>query len=441
MINWDSLANEAAQLLSGYLQIQSLNPPGDERAAAEYLAGQLRARGFEPKIYESAPNRANLLARLPGDGTKKPILLYNHMDVVEADPARWSCDPFSGEIRDGYVYGRGAIDMKGMGILQLLALNLLQQHQPRRSRDIIFFAAADEEKGGKFGAQWMIEHHWPEMEAEYVWDEGGFGLRDFFGPQPVFTVAVAEKKDLWLKVIARGEPGHSGMPHENNAINILLRALTRLQSLDSAYELHPIPRRMFRDLAALMPFPKSLLLKNLDTPLFFRLALPALTANPTIAAMLKDTMSITVLQAGGKENIIPERAEATLDLRLLPDRAPAEMVEKLKRLVDDPRIEFETLQAPEPATASSPDSEFFRAISETIRELLPNSLVTPMLTPGTTDSTFFRQKGAQSYGLFPILIDPGELARFHGIDERISLDNLRLGLQITYHMLERIIKT
>ncbi len=153
MIDWDVITNEAAQLLSGYLQIQSLNPPGDERTAAEFLAEQLRQRGFAPTIYESAPNRANLVTRLPGNGTKKPILLYNHMDVVEADPVRWSCDPCSGEIRDGYVYGRGAIDMKGMGIIQLLALDLLQRHHPDRSRDIIFFAAADEEKGGKMGTQ------------------------------------------------------------------------------------------------------------------------------------------------------------------------------------------------------------------------------------------------------------------------------------------------
>lgn len=438
MTDWDSLTNEAAQLLSGYLQIASLNPPGDERAAAHYLADALRQRGFAPKIYESAPRRVNLLARLPGDGTKKPILLYNHMDVVEADPTRWSCDPFSGEIRDGYVYGRGAIDMKGMAIIQLLALDLLRQNHPQRSRDILFFAAADEEKGGKFGTQWMLEHHGAELEAEYVWDEGGFGLQDFFGPQPVFTVSVAEKKDFWLKVIAHGEPGHSGMPHENNAINLLLRALARLQSLDSDYELQPILRRMFRDLAALMPFPKSFLLKNLENPLFFRLALPALTANHTIAAMLKDTLSITVLQAGGKENIIPERAEATLDLRLLPDRVPADVVEKLKRLAADPRIEFQILQAPEPAASSDPESEFFRALSGVLKELVPNGLTTPMLSPGTTDSAFFRQKGAQCYGLFPILITPAELARFHGIDERISLDNLRLGVQVTYRVLERM---
>ncbi len=435
MINWDTVTNEAAELLSGYLKIASLNPPGDERATADFLSAQLRQRDLEPTRYESAPNRVNLLARLPGNGSKKPILLYNHMDVVEADPRRWSCDPFSGDIRDGFIWGRGAIDMKGMGIMQLLALDLLQRHHPNRSRDILFLAAADEEKGGKFGTQWMIEQHWPEIEAEYVWDEGGFGLQDFFGPRPVFTVAVAEKKDLWLKLIAHGEPGHSGMPHKDNAINILIRALERVLTLNSAYELHPVARRMFAEVSVLLPFPQSFLMKNLGHSIFFRLALSSLTANPTIAAMLKDTLSITVLQAGAKENIIPDRAEATLDLRLLPQRTPQDMVEKLIRLINDPRVEIEILQSPEPAVTSDPETEFFQTLASVIRELVPQAIITPMLTPGTTDSTFFRQKGVQSYGLFPAIINPGELARFHGIDERISLENLRLGTQLTYQVL------
>jgi len=179
----------------------------------------------------------------------------------------------------------------------------------------------------------MIAEHWAEIAAEYVWDEGSFGLQDFFGPRPVFTVAVAGKQDLWLKLIAHGEPGHSGMPHGENAVVILLRALARVQRLDAAYALHAVPRRMFADASRHTPFPQSFLLKHLDNPLFFRLALPALTANPTIAAMLKDTLSITALQAGGKENIIPNRAEATLDLRLLPDRTPQAVVERLNRLI------------------------------------------------------------------------------------------------------------
>lgn len=254
MIDWHDIEAQAARLLSDYLKIPSLNPPGDERAAADYLASLLEARGFTPRLFTAAPGRVNLTARLPGDGSQPPILLYHHMDVVEADSQRWTCDPFGGEVRDGYVWDRGAIDMKGMGIMQLPALDLLRQQQPRRTRDIIFFAAADEEKGDQLGTQWMIEHHWGEIAAEYVWDEGSFGLQDFFGPHPVFTVAVADKQDLWLKLIAHGEPGHSGMPHSANAITILLHALEQAQRLDAAYTLHPVPRRMFADVSSRLPF-------------------------------------------------------------------------------------------------------------------------------------------------------------------------------------------
>ncbi|MBI9107552.1 MAG: M20/M25/M40 family metallo-hydrolase [Spirochaetales bacterium] len=438
MIDWEFTADEAARLLSGYLKIKSLNPPGNEKESADYLSTLLNERGLKPKIHPSGSDRVNLTARLPGDGRKKPILLYHHMDVVAADPRRWSGDPFSGEIRDGYVWGRGAIDMKGMGIMQLLALDLLQRRHPRRSRDIIFFAAADEEKGGAFGTQWMIENHWPEIEAEYVWDEGGFGLQDFFDERPVFTVAVTEKKDLWLKLIARGEPGHSGIPHGRNAADILLGALNRIMALNSKYELNPVAAMLFAEIGKLKSFPQSFLLKNLHNPLIFRLMQSALTSDSTVAAMLKDTVSITVLRAGEKENIIPEIAEATLDIRMLPGRSTEGFLEKLKSLIADEQVEIEIIHAPEETVISNIDTDFYRTLSEVIRELVPKGITAPLLTPGTTDSCFFRQKGINAYGLFPAIIDPGELARFHGIDERISVENLRLGTQITYEVLRRL---
>ncbi len=439
MIDWDSVAQEAAQLLSVYLRIRSLNPPGDEREAAAFLAARLGERGFETQIYESGENRVNLTARLRGDGSRRPIVLYHHMDVVDADPTRWTTDPFSGEIRDGYVWGRGAIDMKGMGIMQLLALTLLAQHQPQRSRDIIFLAAADEEKGGLLGARWMIENHWEEMNPEYVWDEGGFGLEDLFGPFPVFTVAVAQKIDLWVRLTACGEPGHSGMPHGGNAANRLLKAVEKVLSLNEQMRVHPVVKGMFAGLAAKMPFPQSLLLRHLDHPLAFRMVKPRLAANPTLAAMLKDTVSLTVLRAGGKGNIIPERAEATFDIRLLPDRDPQAFVEKLKAMIADEHVQVEMLHAPELSQPSPVDSEFFRTLRAVLSEHVPQGVTVPMLTPGTTDSGFFRARGVQCYGLFPAVISPDELARFHGIDERLSVANLRLGTQVIYDVLRRMI--
>jgi len=435
MIDWDAVGVEASSLLSVYLKIKSINPPGDERAAAAFLVSQLKQRVAEPGVLAATADRPNVVARLPGNGSKKPVLVYHHMDVVEADPEKWSCDPFSGEIRDGYVWGRGAIDMKGMGIMQLLALELLRQHDPDRSRDIIFLAAADEEKGGALGTRWLIENHWPEVEAEYVWDEGGFGLKDMFGPQAVFTVAIAEKKELWLRLAARGEPGHSGMPHGENAAEILLAALVRVLSLDTQYRVSKVPAMMFRAIAPSMPFPVSFLFKHLDVPLIFSMLKKTLISSATISAMLRDTLSVTVLNAGSKENIIPDRAEAVLDIRLLPDIAPQDFLVTLRNLITDVRVDIEVLQFPQEGMATSVDTDFYRVLSAVLKNRVPSGVVAPMLTPGTTDSAFFRQKGVHCYGLFPAVISPDELARFHGIDERISINNLVLGTRIFYETL------
>jgi acetylornithine deacetylase/succinyl-diaminopimelate desuccinylase-like protein len=400
----------------------------------------VRARGLAPELYESAPKRVNLLARLHGDGSKRPVLLYNHMDVVEADATQWSDDPFSGAVKEGFVRGRGAIDMKGMAVMQVLAMDLLKRHHPQRTRDIIFYAAADEEKGGALGTEWMIEHHWSKIESEYVWDEGGFGMRDFFGPRPVFTVAVAEKQDLWLRVSARGTPGHSGMPHGDNAAETLVSALSRVMKINAKFVLHPIVRRMFSGLARTMAFPKSLLLAHLGNPLAFHLARPALAADPMLSAMLRDTMSVTVLSSGGKENVIPDKAEAVIDARLLPGHDPDAFIALLTKLIDDARVSIEAIQSPHPATPSDTGSEFYKALAATLSSLFPESVTVPMLTPGTTDSCHFRRKGVQCCGLFPAVITPGELARFHGIDERISIENLVLGTRIIYETLVEMVK-
>ncbi len=435
MIDWESIGDEAARILGDYLRIPSVNPPGDERGTAEFLAALLRGRDIESSLHESGANRVNLTARLPGNGKKRPVLLYNHMDVVEAAQDRWTCEAFGGQLRDGHVWGRGAIDMKGMAVMQALAMDLLRRHRVDRSRDIIFFAAADEEKGGEFGARWMIEHRWPEIDAEFVWDEGGFGLRGFFGPATVFSVAIAEKQALWVRLVARGKPGHSGMPRGENAAVILLRALDRILARRARPRLHPAAAAMFAGIGRTMPFPASILLERIGNPLVFRLARHSMAADPAIGAMLRDTVSVTSLRAGGKENIIPERAEATLDIRLLPDSDHMAFIAGLGKIMDDDRVGIEIIQAPEKSRTSDADSEFYRCLSDVLGRLVPESVTVPMLTPGTTDSCFFRAKGVDCYGLFPSILDPGELARFHGDDERISVENLRLGTRVIYEVL------
>jgi acetylornithine deacetylase/succinyl-diaminopimelate desuccinylase-like protein len=438
MNQWAKITDQAVRLLSDYLKIDTTNPPGNESKAADFLQEQLIRRGITVTRWDSATGRGNLIARLPGNGKKKPVVLYHHMDVVEADASQWSCGPFSGEIRDGYIWGRGAIDMKGMGIMHLVALDLLQQQVPQRSRDILLVAASDEEKGGDFGAQWLIKHHWPEIEAEYVWDEGGFGLKNFFDERPVFAIAVSEKNDIWLKLVAHGTPGHSGIPRDDNAAETLMNALHKIMQINAKFELTPLTRELFGNIGKLKPFPQSFLLKHIQNPLIFRMLLPTLKETETISAILRDTISITVLKAGAKENIIPEIAEATLDIRLLPNHDPQMFLHQLKALINDDRVELVYDGPFKQSNISDSKSEFFNMLCQVLQEEVPQSIATPMLTPGATDSSFFRQKGINAYGLFPAILTPEELDGFHNHNERISIENMALGTRVTYEVLKRM---
>ncbi len=437
-INWQSIGDEAARLLSRYIQINTTNPPGDERRAADFLAGLLAERDIAYEVYESAPGRANVVARLPGEGDEGALVLLHHMDVVHADPDRWSCAPFGGEVRDGYVWGRGAIDMKGAGIMHLLALDLLQREDGRRARDIIYLAVSDEEMGGVYGTQWVLDHLGADLSIWSVWDEGGFGLRDFFGPTPVFTVAVAEKQVLWLRLVAEGEPGHGGLPHGNNANDTLVHALDRLVDYETPLHVHTITDTMFKRIAPTLPFPQSILLRHLDTPWGLALARRALTSDKTINAMLRNTLSLTGLRAGSKANVIPERAEAVLDVRLLPDEDPDAFVTSLEAVIADARVRVEIRQRPEPSTVSALEHPLFQAMADAAARLVPGSVTVPMLTPGATDSAFFRRRGIDTYGIFPAIITPADLAGLHGIDERISLENLRFGTRLVYEVLRDV---
>jgi len=357
------------------------------------------------------------------------------MDVVTADPVRWSCDPFGGEVRDGYVWGRGALDMKGMGVMQLLALDLLLHDGRPRTRDVVLVAVADEEVSSAPGALWLLDQHPEAVEGGIVWDEGGFGLEGVFGPSPVFTVAVAEKQALWLRLVAEGEPGHGGTPHSANANDLLMAALSRIHKRREPVRVHPVVEAMFRAVSRTQPFPASWAMRHLDNPLVLALVRKVLTATPAVAAMLQNTLSVTGLHAGSKPNVIPERAEAVLDARLLPGQAVDDFVASLERMIADPRVHVEIIQRPSPNAISDYDSPFYRTLAEVTARLVPGSVTAPLLTPGATDSAHFRPRGYQTYGLFPAVITSDELARFHGIDERISIDNLRLGTQIIYEVL------
>ena len=446
MTDWDALAAEAANLLARYVRIDTANPPGNEAPAAAFLSDQLRARGIAHRVYEPAPGRANLLARLPttvpADERQPPIILLHHMDVVTADPQRWSCDPFGGEVRDGCVWGRGTLDMKGVGILHLLSLEHLSQHAVTRNRDVVMLAVADEEVDSANGMQWMLTHHAEEIvgpdPSGIVWDEGGFGLRDFFGPGVVFTVAVTEKQALWLRLVAEGDPGHGGMPDGNRANDILIRALGRIQDLSCVVRIHPVVAATFAGVADRFSFPKSFLLRHLDRPWAVALAHGGLLAMPSIAAMVQNTICVTGLCSGEKTNVIPERADAVIDARLLPDEDPEAFIGRLRSVIADERVRIEVDQMPSPKAVSDYRGRFFEALSEVTGRLVPGCVTVPILTPGATDSAYLRAMGLDTFGLYPAVLTSEELAGFHGIDERVSVDNLRLGLQVVTEVLMRM---
>jgi len=434
------IGTRAASLLSEYIQINTTNPPGNETLTAEFFAQQLRQRGLDPKIFSSAPGRDNVVARLKGRGdhNKGPLLLYHHMDVVTADPAEWTHDPLSGDIEGGFIYGRGALDMKCFGIMHLMALDMLLEQDVSLDRDIIFMAAADEEQEGAYGAAWMVENHWDEIAPEIVWDEGGYGIRGLLKDELIFYVSVAEKNGLWTKLIASGEPGLGSIPRGNNPVDVLTAALHKLQKHSFPPRLTDTSAEMLRRLGKTAEFPQSFLLQHARNPLLWLLVSRALAGMTTLNAMMRNLVTPTMLHASEKENVITSQAKAVLDVRLLPDEDPVQFFARLQDLLADERLRLETPDDLSMPAVTAFEHPFFAGLEAGITGMVPDCQVAPMLTPGGTDSRFFRRKGISAFGLIPIIIDPDELERMHGIDERISVDNLVLGLRVVADVVERV---
>lgn len=435
-IDWDAAAATAASLLSRYLQFDTSNPPGNEAPAIEFLAGVLRRHNLDPQIVCAAPNRANLIVRLPARQypAQRPCLLYAHADVVPADAADWSVPPFGGHIQDGYVWGRGALDNKGLGIIFLQALILLKQHAPALNRDIILLIAADEEASGRHGAAWLLQHHPHLIEAEYVWDEGGVGRRQ--AGRNVYHIAVAEKIALTIKLTAHGAPGHASMPQRNTAHDRLVRALYRLKQWQMPARLTQTTFNMLQALAPYQPFPRSFLFANANRPLLWPLLRPRLQNDRLFAPLISNTLNLTVLRGGQASNVISARAEALLDARLLPDEDPQAFLAALRSIIGDASVAVHVDTLPARQQPTPTDAPFYRALARTLHSIDPTGQVLPYLTPGATDSRFFRAAGMKAYGFMPLLLNDNELGRIHGIDERVSVDNLGWGIRLVFETLK-----
>jgi acetylornithine deacetylase/succinyl-diaminopimelate desuccinylase-like protein len=414
-IDWDSVTREAADILSRYVRIDSSHPRGRTVDTAALLAALLAAEGIESQVYQSPQEgKVNLVARLratnPG---QKPLLLSNHMDVVQAVAADWRFDPFSGEIADGYVYGRGALDMKSMGVMELMTLLLLKRHNVELARDVVMLCTCDEEIGSTMGARWMVEEHFSSLDPAYVLDEGGSGKKGFFSAGDVFEISVGEKRIVWLKMIARAEPGHGSMPWDEAATHRLVRAAYAV--LGQPPEDRECP-------------PVAELIRRLGGPAARR----EIASHRATRPLLHDTVSLTMLSGGYKVNIIPEQAEMTFDCRLLPDTDVGAFVSNLEQLINDPAIRLEVQWPDSPPTIDAWDNELFRALEAACHEYRPHAVVSPTICVGGTDARYFRQRGVPAYGLLPGLFDAEDMKGYHGVNERVSLDNLRLGTQIVF---------
>jgi acetylornithine deacetylase/succinyl-diaminopimelate desuccinylase-like protein len=440
-VDWDALTRETQQVLAEYLRINTTNPPGNELAGARFLKGILEREGFEVQILDTTElgaGRANLYTRLRGNGSKKAIALVHHIDVVPASPSSWSVDPFSGVVKDGYLWGRGAIDMKSEGVMHLMAMIALKRSGFALNRDIVFIANADEELGST-GAIVFVERH-PELlrDVEFVVTEGGENFVEN-GKLVYVGIGTAEKRTFWQKLTVKGTPSHGSRPTKDNPVPRLVAALYKLSRYETPLRVLPGVEKYFRDIARTYPQPQRGWLENVKVALNNPQARDWILSDPFWNAYLRTTISLTGLTGSNKTNVIPAEATAEVDVRLLPDQNADSILAELKRVVGDTAVHFQTLLAPKAPLESPIASAFVRAVEMAARDNAPAAFVTtPMLT-GATDRPTYQKLGIATYGLDMFQVPKAERQRgTHGNDERISVDNIRFGVRFVYDVLRHV---
>lgn len=433
-IDWDEIEQEATALLQRYLRIDTTNPPGGEEAGAQLLSDALRREGFEPQLYEAAEGRVSVSARRPGTNSAgtKPLVLLSHIDVVPAEHDHWSVDPFGGVLKDGVLWGRGALDMKGMGIMELLVLFLLKRHRVEHQRDILFLAVADEEEAGRYGMLWLADHHPELLRADVVINEGAFGFGELMGQHgQVFGIAASEKGPLWLRLTTQGRPGHGSLPHRENAALRLVQALARIGAMEPLIVLRPEVAAMLETLARVGMLPREL---DFRDPQVLK---GMVRANDLARALVTSTLSLTSVNAGGKHNVIPADASATLDCRLLPGDTSEAFLEELRDVIGDDGVEIEVIYRFDPLASEAP-AELMAHVEAALRSESPGAVLMPTMCPAFTDSRIYRRYGVPAIGFVPVLLTTEELGTVHGHDERISTANLRLGTRVLLDTTRRV---
>ena len=419
-LNISSSELDPIDLLKEFVAVDTINPPGNEINAVRFYAEIFDQYGISYQVAESAPGRGNIWARIEG-GDQPALMLLQHTDVVPSDKEYWETDPMLGTIKDGYLYGRGVIDMKGLGIAHLVSFLNAYKNQEKLTRDIVFMATADEEAGGFFGAGWMLENH-PEAfdGVKLLLNEGGSGTT--YEDKEIFSVEVTQKVPVWLRLKSEGSPGHGSSPQTISAVTQLIEALNNLYK-------NPFPARIiepvdtyFKALAEDMRDSEKDTFMDMATAVQSDKFLRDLQdSSPSWHALTRDTCSITMLEGSSKINVVPPVAFAEVDCRMLPDRAVTEFIQDFNERVSPFNIKTELIMAFGPAVSST-TSELFQAIEKVTKKEYPNSRVIPAVSTGFTDSHFTREIGIESYGFNPMLFESGEFRGVHGNNERVKIE-------------------
>ena len=424
-------------LLSEFVGVDTINPPGNESRAVDFYAKIFEEEGIEYFTGESAPGRGNIWARIKG-GDKPALILLQHTDVVPASKDYWETDPMVAEIRDGYLYGRGVIDMKGAGISHLISFIRLHRENKQLNRDLVFLATADEEAGGLYGAGWMIENH-PEVfeGAGYLINEGGSGLK--INDDTVFSIEVTQKVPVWLRLIATDEPGHGSSPRATSSVSRIIHALNIIRENPFSARIIPAVDTYFKSLSLNMSGENAESFADIKQAIKQEGFLEKLQEfSPSYHALTRDTCSLTMLQGSQKINVVPPVAKAEVDCRMLPDRSADEFIEDFNNLIQSAGVEVELVLAFAPAVSST-NSEFFQHIKSITASMHPGSRVAPAVSTGFTDSHFTRELGIDSYGFNPIIFDPKDFSGVHGNNERVKVSSYLQGTEDLHQIVSQFV--
>jgi len=413
---------EAIRFLTDLVKIDTSNPPGNEKMAAEYIKSVLDQEGIASEIFESAPGRGNIVARLKGNGTKRPLLLMGHLDVVGVERDKWTVDPFTAVTKDGYLYGRGSRDDKAMDAANLEVLLELHRRKIPLDRDVILLAEAGEEGTTNYGIDFMVAQHWDKIECEYALNEGG-ELHENNGKVDYAGVGTTEKAPRQMTLVARGSSGHASMPRLDNPIEHLGAAVGKLLAWQPPMRLNETTREYFSRLAKISSPDDAYLYTHLEDPAVQqKLAAQKISQN----SMLRTSIVPTIIKGGFRMNVIPAEAEATLDVRILPDENVDELMASLGSVVHDPEIEIVRSNQANDRPAGAPSSihsDMFQALERAQAKAFPQAVTLPMMGTGATDAAELRAKGVQAYGIGPVTSDDDAL-RVHGNDERVQLEGV-----------------